>query len=161
MQVRLGAPFCREVEVPLKELERLIPLAEAAGVDTSSAQAVYDDLSGYLVYVPLVGDACEKHTAEAKGAVLRLQQAMNAVNVPAPEPLRPDYVDPKYVVTGGDVADPDKAVLPTWVLPTWVKFVAVAGVSAFLLAQVAPFLGLLPKRRLAGYSRRRRTRRKR
>lgn len=120
----MGAVFCRDVEPPLAELKMLIQVAQAKGVDTRSAEAVYDDINGNLAYIPFVGDACAKHTAEVLAAANRLRTAIAAAGQQVPDPIRPDFVPSDN--PGGS----------SGLVPGWLKFVAVAGVGAYLLHQV-------------------------
>jgi hypothetical protein len=148
MQVSFGALGCRELEVALAELKRLIALAADAGIPTTSAQEVYDRLDEYVLFLPF-GDQCSRDTAEANATANRLRSALSAAGTRPPEPLRPDYVPSEDV----NLLDPDAPSL----VPSWLKYVAVVGVSAYLLSQVVPLSKLFGgRKKLAGYRRGRR-----
>lgn len=119
----LAAPFCRGVEPPLAELKALLASAEQEGVSgpvITSAQAVYDDISGYLAYIPFIGSDCERHTAEVVAAGNRVRAFLGSS---APPPIRPDYEVPE--APG---------------IPAWVKFAVVGGIAVYGIALVMPLL---------------------
>lgn len=123
MIIGFGAPFCRGVEPPLAELKSLLETAEAQGFTgqvVDSAQAVYDDINGYLAYIPFVGNDCERHTTEVLTTIARLRAAMGTS---APPPVRPDYVAPE-----------------AYGIPSWVKVAVIGGIGVYGLALVAPLL---------------------
>lgn len=110
MSLEFGAAFCRAVEVPLDELRALLNLgitvAHADAPAVITAHAVYDDLSGYVVYVPLIGEDCDRHTKEAWSALNNLRAYLNSV-APGqiPPPVRPDADQrpPNYGLGGAGV----------------------------------------------------------
>lgn len=137
-----GAPFCRGIEPFLANLQSLLSQCEGLGLTGDatvvSAQAVYDDINGVVVYVPLVGDACAQNTAEVQAAIAHLI--------------------PVVAAAGGntDVPRPD-AQTPSDGPPTWMIVAGIGVVGVLLLGQLNPIINLFaPKRRsTAGYRRRR------
>lgn len=94
MSHQMEAAFCRAVEVPLAELELLLSSDAGQRLSNSapvlSAQAVYDDLSEYVAYIPFVGDDCDRHTTEAWKAANSLRVFLTANANDVPPPIRPD-----------------------------------------------------------------------
>lgn len=126
---------CRGVEPFIAELDNLLASARAQGLASNaaivSAQAVYDDLNGYVVYLPF-GTDCERHTAEAQATIDRVRAALTASGKSIPDPIRPD----------AKPADP-------YGIPGWMKFVAVGGIVVIGLSYVSPLLSLIPRRKRA------------
>ncbi len=126
---QLEGVFCRAPEVPLAEIKLLLTsapgqrFAESAAV--VSAQAVYDDLSKYVVYVPFIGDDCDKHTAEAWTTADELRAFLESVATDVPAPLRPD----------ADHSAPDYG------LPTGVTGLLGLGLAAYIISKIAPYFG--------------------
>lgn len=94
-----------------------------------SAQAVYDDLSQYVVYVPFVGDDCDRHTVEAWAAAKELRKYLASVATDVPPPLRPDAptAPPNYGLGG-------------------VGGLIGLGLAAYIISKVAPFFGRKEKK---------------
>lgn len=148
----LGAAFCRGVEPFLVNLAALLSAANQAGLNNdsviSAAQATYDDINGFLVYIPFIGTDCERHTTEVQAAIARVQARMAEAGVPPIDLPRPD----------AKPSDP-------YGVPTWMKVVAVAGVAALALGYLKPGLKLFGGRKqlalfpaLPGYHKRRKKR---
>ncbi len=128
-----GAAFCRGIEPFLANLATLLSAANAAGLKNFdaivAAQATYDDINGFLVYIPFVGNDCERNTAEVVAAIARVQTVLAASNVPPVALPRPD----------AQVAAP-------YGIPTWVKTAAILGGAALVLSYVAPAFKLFGKK---------------
>ncbi len=146
-----GAMFCREIEPYLDNLKTLLKEAERQGVSNfdavRSAQAVYDDISGFVLYVsnPFSsgpGD-CERHTEEVQRAITRVTIVLDAIpgaNLSVP---RPDAQTPSPESRSG-------------LFPAWTKFALFGILGVMALGYLSPLLGLVPQRKLAGYRRKRR-----
>ncbi len=140
-----GAPFCRSIEPFLQNLKGLLDECARMGVSdfaaAVTAQAVYDDISGFVVYVPY-GSDCERHTTEVKAAIDRVTALLQATPGASISLLRPDAAPPPE----GDAS---------FGIPTWVKYVLIAGVTVYGLSQVVQISKAVPRRRrMAGYRRR-------
>jgi len=130
-----GAPFCRGVEPFLANLKAL--LGEAARLELStwpvvvSAQAVYDDIDGFLVYVPWAGDDCTRHTREVQAAITSLSAFLRSVPGASLNVPRPD-VEPASEYE---------------LVPTWVKLAGFGVLGIAALHYLTPFFR---SRRFAG-----------
>ncbi len=142
-----GAPFCRGVEPFLANLQALLEQAGAVGLYNdpivTAAQATYDDINGYVVYLPF-GSDCDRHTAEVQAAIAR--------------------ITPVIQNAGGSIAvpRPDAAPADPYGIPMWVKIGGGGLLAVILLGQLSPVIGLVTgifkpskRRSTAGYRRRR------
>ncbi len=141
--------FCRANEPFLANLKALLDEAERQGVSqfdaVVSAQAVYDDINGYLAFIPYFGlgtDVCSQSVVELKQAADRVTIVLNAIpgaNTSIPRPDAP-------------LPDPNSSGIPMWV-----KGAVFAGLAIAGLHYVSPLIkGFAPRRRLAGRNRSRR-----
>lgn len=134
---RFSALGCSALTPRLANLATLIAQAEANGVGTwpaiESARAVYNDLIGYQygVYIPFLGNDCERHIAEVRAAEEKVKIVLNSMDASTWVP-RPD----------AELIAPEAYGLPTWT--KWAVF-GVLGVVA--LHYITP---LVPRRRLSG-----------
>lgn len=124
-----GAPFCRSIEAPLVDAKALIAQANTLGfgADQLVVQSKYavDEIDQMIIYIPFVGNDCERHTAELEAVNGNLRALiMASSNIPVP-PSRPTE----------NVGGPAE-----YGLPTWVKFVAVGAVGLFLFDKVSGFI---------------------
>ncbi len=94
MSHQLEGVFCRAVEVPLAEIKALLDSdagrRNATAPEVVTAAAVYEDLSGYVLYVPFIGTDCDRHTKEAWATANALRAFLSSVAADVPPPLRPD-----------------------------------------------------------------------
>ncbi len=140
-----GAPFCRGVEPFLDNLQALIAEADRLGVGgwpaAVSAKAVHEDISGFVIYTPFGGadGDCARHTREVQSAIESISALLRATSGASLAVPRPD------------AAPSSEGEL----FPTWVKFAAFGVLGVAALHYLSPLLGLVPRRRLAAYRRRR------
>jgi hypothetical protein len=135
-----GTAGCRGIEPFLENLSSLLSEAQKVGISGDpiavGAQSVYDDINGYVLYVPLLGDACEKNTAEVQAAISRLTpvvaSAGGSTTLPRPDAAPPSSGPPTWMIVGG---------------------FGILGVAA--LHYLSPILSSFtkPKRKYAGYRR--------
>ncbi len=139
-----GAPFCRGVEPFLANLKTLIDEADRLGVGTwpaaVSAKAVYEDIDGFIIYTPWGGadGDCARHTREVQAAIATISALLRATPGASLMVPRPDAVPSSE----GEL------------FPTWAKFAAFGILGVMALGYISPLIGLVPKRRMAGYRRR-------
>lgn len=133
-----GAPFCRGVEPLLANLKALLLEADAQGLGdwpaVAQARATYDDISGFVIYAPLIGTDCERHTAEVAAAIKKVTIVLAAIPGANTMVPRPDAVEPE-----------------PYGVPTWAKFAVFGVLGLAALHYLTPFV---PRRRMAGYRRR-------
>lgn len=154
-----GAPFCRGVEPFLDNLKTLLDEATRQGVQgfdaVMQAQATYDDVNGIVVYIPLVGDDCARHTAEVQAAIAKVTTVLKAIPGANTYVPRPDATAPDPSAIGVEI-------------PTWLKFAGFGLLGVIALGYLSPLIGLAgrrgmaeyePEDRLDGYRRRRKSKR--
>ncbi len=133
-----GAPFCRGVEPFLANLKAQLDAAAAGGLSGDptavSAQAVYDDISGFLVYIPF-GSDCDRHTAEVVNAIARMKQLVGDIGLPRPDAEAPPEGNSSFG------------------LPDWAKYAVFGVLGIAALHYLTPFFKPA-RRRLAGRNRR-------
>lgn len=147
----MGDLGCEQLDVAMEDLRQLLESAKSQGLLIThwftadegdpvavSAQATYNGVSRYAALV--IGDAsCASHTAEAQQAAANLRGLLGG----APQ-YRPDFTPPPSAL-------PSLPGLGAGI-PSWVPFVLVGGVVLYGASMALQFV---PKRRYAGYRRRR------
>lgn len=135
---RFGTIFGEAIDPFLANLQALLVEAARCGVSdfpaVVSAQAVYDDVNGFVAYIPFIGNDLQRNIAEVQAAIASVTTVLQAtpgaiINLP-----RPDAKPPA-----------------TYGLPDWVVPVAIGAGVLYGLSVISSFV---PRRRVSGYRRR-------
>ncbi|TAL42422.1 MAG: hypothetical protein EPN91_08565 [Salinibacterium sp.] len=124
----LGAAFCTPLNDALRELQniKVTSYDRLSSASQASLDAVLEDLGGFAVYVPFLGNECERHTAEVRAMVQSLRGELGAA---APPPLRPG------VDAGGEPSG----------MQTWMKVAIGIGIGAVALGALGYSAGNLAR----------------
>ncbi len=132
---------CSSLNAEVMELEHLLKTSGALLSEASrtSAQLILSEFNGADVYLPFVGNQCERDTGEVRAAVDSLRAELGTA---APAPLRPN----RPGAGGGGTDSPSLDTVGTIVKWGAIGLVAIAGAYA-----LGPILrgaaGLIPSRR--------------